>query len=105
MNDEYLDIFERIDDILCELDLIHPCPKDSPTRGSIPSFEKGRRLQEDKLYNLINTSKNRVDLFFDAMQGINTKRNKNILIYLRALKYLNKPEFGDLREEIEQSVQ
>jgi hypothetical protein len=36
---------------------------------------------------------------------MNDKRNINILTYLRALKYLNKPEFNDLKEEIEESVQ
>jgi hypothetical protein len=60
---------------------------------------------EEQLINIIEKSKNRVDLFFDAMQGINSKRNINILIYLRALKYLNNPKFNDLRAEIEQSVQ
>jgi hypothetical protein len=39
------------------------------------------------------------------MQGMNSKRNIDILTYLRALKYLNKPEFNDLRVEIELSVQ
>jgi hypothetical protein len=36
---------------------------------------------------------------------MNSKRNINILTYLRALKYLNKPDFEDLRAEIEKSVQ
>jgi hypothetical protein len=58
-----------------------------------------------ELYNIINISKNRVDLFFDAMKGMNDIRNINILTYLRALKYLNKSEFDDLRIEIEQNVQ
>jgi hypothetical protein len=39
------------------------------------------------------------------MKPIQDKRNINILIYLRALKYLNKAEFNDLREEIEESIQ
>ena len=60
---------------------------------------------ENELIKKIEQSKNRVDLFFDAMQWMNTKRNINILTYLRALKYLNKPEFNDLRVELEQSVQ
>ena len=99
MNDEFQDIFEEIEKLLLELELTHPW---------IPSlYSKGRRLQdiEEELYKIINISKNRVDLFFDAMQGINTKRNINILTYLRALKYLNNPVFDDLRAEIEQSVQ
>jgi len=92
MNDDFSDIFEEIEE---KLNIIHPW---------IPSFEKGRRLQEEELYNLIKKSQDRVDLFFDAMKPINSVRNKNILTYLRDLKYLNKPEFNDLRNEIEKSV-
>ena len=39
------------------------------------------------------------------MKPVNSKRNVNILTYLRALKYLNKPEFAYLKGEIEKSVQ
>ncbi|MFK7779704.1 MAG: U32 family peptidase [Candidatus Gracilibacteria bacterium] len=89
MYDEYQDIFSQILSILGKIDL---------------GFLDKKSLDEE-LYNLIKKSKNRVDLFFDAMQGINSKINKNILTYLRALKYLNNPKFSDLRAEIEKSVQ
>lgn len=89
MDDSYSDIFEQIQTILWKIDLW---------------FLDIKQLEEE-LYKIINISKNRVDLFFDAMQAVNSKRNINILTYLRALKYLNKPEFDDLRAEIEQSVQ
>ena len=108
MNDEYSDIFEQIKELLVEIDLIHPW---------IPSFGKGRSLQdaEEELYKIINISKNRVDLYFDAMQAINSDRNKNILVYLRGLKYITSSqpshlkkkeqnEFKELQEEIEKSV-
>ncbi|NCO31897.1 hypothetical protein GW891_03785 [bacterium] len=60
--------------------------------------------QKKELIKIINLSKNRVDLFFDALQPINSKRNTNIFIYLRALKLLNLDEFSSLKEEIENSI-
>jgi len=39
------------------------------------------------------------------MKPVNSKRNINILTYLRALKYLNMSEFADLKDEVEKSVQ
>ena len=104
MNDEYLDIFERIESILSEI-----------TLSWILSLDKRKGLQdlENELIKIIEQSKNRVDLFFDAMQWINSERNKNILIYLKWLKSLSqslpegekKLQIDDLRAEIEQSVQ
>ena len=108
MNDEYADIFQQIDELL--------------TLTWILSFDnKEKELQEKELYKLINLSKNRVDLFFDAMQAINSKRNVAIFIYLRALKYLQPlltspyqgrdnfkqkeiDEIIKLKDEIEQSI-
>ncbi len=100
MDDEYLDIFEQIASIL----------------GKIEIWLLDNKILEEELVKIIKISKNRVDLFFDAMKWINDKRNTNILTYLRALKYLtlSQPsplkekeqiEFEDLRDEIEQSVQ
>lgn len=88
MNDVYLNIFEQISTILWKIDL----------------WFYDEKLLEKELYKIINISKNRVDLFFDAMQVINSQRNINIIIYLRALKYLNAPEFNELKEEIEKSI-
>ena len=89
MSDDYFDIFEEINSILWKIEI----------------WLLDNEKLEEELIKIINISKNRVDLFFDAMKWLNEKRNTNILTYLRALKYLNKPEFNDLREEIEQSVQ
>jgi len=61
INDEYFDIFQQIQSILNNLELneiSHPW---------IPSLENERNLQEE-LYKIIETSKNRTDLFFDAIQ-------------------------------------
>ena len=89
INDEYFDIFEQISTLLWKIEI----------------WLLDNELLEEELIKIINISKNRVDLFFDAMQWMNSKRNINILTYLRALKYLNKPDFEDLRAEIEKSVQ
>ncbi|MDD2907964.1 MAG: U32 family peptidase [Candidatus Gracilibacteria bacterium] len=59
---------------------------------------------KNELIKIINSSKNRIDLFFDAMKPINSARNTNIFIYLRALKYLNMQEFFDLKSELENSI-
>jgi len=88
MDDDYEDIFQQIEDIFDRIDMW---------------FEKEKSLSE-QLYKIIKLSKNRVDLFFDSIKPVNDKRNKNIIIYLKALKYLEKEEFKDLKEEIEKSI-
>ncbi|MBT3729361.1 hypothetical protein HOF65_04310 [bacterium] len=66
MNDEFSDIFDEIEKILQIEELNLPFSKGVPEGGGInKSLEK-----------LIDRSKNREDLFFDAMQAINSKRNK-----------------------------
>ncbi|MBS9775079.1 U32 family peptidase [Candidatus Gracilibacteria bacterium] len=72
MNDSYQTIFEQIEDILTELQL-----------GISDEQELIKNLEF-----LIKKAKNRVDLFFDAMQPINSQHNKNIFSYLKGLKYL-----------------
>jgi len=89
MKDEYFDVFDEISSILWKIDI----------------WLSDKKLLDEQLVKIINTSKNRVDLFFDSMKPINSKRNIDILTYLRALKYLNMSEFDDLKQEIEKSVQ
>jgi len=88
LDDSYLDIFSQIASTLWKLDLWF------------------LDIDEQKKYliNLINLSKNRVDLFFDAMQSVSSERNIGIFTYLRALKYLNLDEFRELENEIELSI-
>ncbi len=74
MNDDYEDVFSEISSILWKIDL----------------WFMSSEILEKRLYELIKISKNRVDLYFDAMKSINSQRNINIIIYLRALKYLIK---------------
>ncbi len=80
MNDEYKDIFEQIEEILSLWTL--------PLSGT--PLEKGRNKEED-LEKIILQNKDRVDLFFDALKPINDKRNKNILTFLKWVKYLITP--------------
>lgn len=88
MNDNYRSIFQQIDDIFTEINL----------------WFSDKIDLEKELIEIIVLSKNRTDLFFDSLQMINSEKNKNILIYLKALKYLNKKEFIKLQEEIELSI-
>lgn len=88
LKDEYRDIFEQISSILEKLE--------------IWIWEK--ESLEKELYIIIKKSKNRTDLFFDAMKPMTSTRNKDILVYLRWVKYLQKEEFKQLEKEIETSI-
>ncbi len=71
MSDKYLDIFEQAEQILWEIDLW---------------IWDSQNILLDKLLWIVWNSRNRVDLFFDSMKSLNDKRNKDILIFLRAVK-------------------
>jgi hypothetical protein len=38
------------------------------------------------------------------MKPINAKSNHNVIVFLRALKYLDLPEYKDLQIELENSI-
>lgn len=88
MDDDYDDIFAQISWLLWKNDL----------------WFLDTETQKKELIKIINLSKNRVDLFFDALQPINSKKNTNIFIYLKALKILDADEFAYLKFEIENSI-
>ena len=88
MDDSYEDIFIQINNILEQIEL--------------KFLDKDIALKQ--LENIIQISQNRVDLYFDAMQVINSNRNKNILIYLKWLKYLDNNKYDILVKEIEKSI-
>ncbi len=88
MDDSYFDIFQNIESIFREID----------------TWLWDENELKNDLEKIIKISKNRVDLFYDSMYWINSKRNVNILTYLKALKYLNKSEYSDLKNEIESSI-
>lgn len=97
MNDNYEDIFAQISSLLWKIDLW---------------FIDEKTLFEE-LYSIINKSKNRVDLFFDSLKPINSKKNIDIFLYLRWIKAINKYilnskndmiAFLELEKEIEHSI-
>lgn len=90
-DDKYIDIFEEIITTLWKIEL---------------DFLDNEDLK-NTLLKLILKSKNRVDLFFDWLKPLSNKHNKNVLNYLKALKYLinqenieNKAELEELYEEL-----
>ena len=74
MDDKYFDDFEKIDEILWQLEL---------------SFWDEEELKE-KLLKIILKNKDRVDLYFDWLKSLKDKHNKNILTYLKWIKFLLK---------------
>lgn len=117
-DDNFQDIFEKIADILTKIELW---------------MEDGDFLKKE-LFSIYIISKNRVDLFFDAISWVNSDKNKKILVYFKGLNYVLKnfnnppafqttsfgkgvPEGGgiissqdkiellELREELEKSIQ
>jgi hypothetical protein len=69
---------------------------------------------EDDLIKIIWLNRSRVDLYFDAMKSITDIRNKNILTFFKALKYINQLDnidekkieiFNALKIELEESIQ
>lgn len=92
LNDDYKNIFEKIEENLTNIWI----------------FEEEKEIFEKELLNIYKNTKNRVDLYFDALKPLNSEHNKNILTYLKWLKYLNEflknEEFQDLQNELEKSV-
>ena len=88
LDDTYYNIFEQIENIFREIDLW---------------ISDELELKND-LEKIIKISKNRVDLFFDALYPVNSTKNINILTYLKALKYLNNSDYDELKNEIEKSI-
>lgn len=93
LDDFYQNIFEKIEELLTNIWI----------------FTEEKSIFEKELLQIYKISKNRVDLFFDALKPLNSEHNKNILTYLKWLKYLNSlnlesENFFSLQEEIENSV-
>lgn len=88
INDDYENSFDRIEELFKELDL-----------GVIIESD----IKEEVL-KLVLKERNKVNLFFDAMKPFNSERNKDILLFYRALKFIDKPELEGLKEEIEKSI-
>lgn len=98
-DDNFQDIFEKIADILTKIELW---------------MEDGDFLKKE-LFSIYIISKNRVDLFFDAISWVNSDKNKKILVYFKWLTYIlqnysiseeqDKIDLLELREELEKSIQ
>lgn len=98
LDDSYKNIFEQIEDIFLSLDL---------WMQDVWGLEK-------EIIKIVWLNRNRVDLYYDAMKPITDIRNKNILTFFKAVKYINKLEdidetkLGELKKletELEQSIQ
>ncbi len=92
LDDTYKDIFEQLDDLFMAVDI---------WLEDVDSLNK-------KIFDIVRKNKNRVDLFFDAMKPMTHQDNKNILIFLKAVKYLknqNINDFIEVQEELENSIQ
>ena len=89
INDSYSNIFEQIAWLLWKIELW---------------FSDENELKQE-LFKLVYNNRNRIDLFFDWLKPLNSKKNKDILIYLRGIKYLlnSKFDFDDKKlEEIKE---
>lgn len=87
LDDGYENIFQELDNLLTNIEL----------------FDK--KSDYEQIEKIIQKSRNRVDLFFDSMQNIQSDHNNNILTYLKALKKLWNTEYQNLQQEIEHSVE
>jgi hypothetical protein len=102
MDDEYLDVFEEIENIFEKIDLL----------DFMKSWAEKENL-ENFLIKIIRQNKNRVDLFYDALKPINSEHNSRVITFLKWLKYCfgndllknDKKIFEDLRGELEYSIQ
>jgi len=81
-NSDYSSVFEEIENILSNIDL--------------GIFVGSAGLQT--LQKIIYNNRNRIDLYFDWLQPLNSDWNKNILIFLRGVKYLTSPQPSPLEE-------
>ncbi len=111
-DDKFQDVFDKISDILTKIELW------------IDDWE----FLKKELFLIYKISKTRVDLFFDAISGPNSEKNKKIIVYFKGLTYILqnytfleekdevnsegrestlecKIDFLNLREELEKSIQ
>lgn len=97
-DDSFSDVFEKIADILTKIEL---------------GFEDMEFLKKE-LFWLYKVSQKRIDLFFDAISGAQSEKNKKILTYFKGLNYIlknyvipdeqSKIDLLTLREELEKSI-
>lgn len=90
LSDDFKSIFEEIEQIFLLIDI---------------GIDDREELIS-KLEKIVKRNKNNVDLFFDAMKPITDRRNKNILSFLKAVKYIaqENEEYNELASELENSI-
>ena len=90
LSDDFKSIFEEIEQIFLLIDI---------------GIDDKEELIS-KLEKIVKRNKNNVDLFFDAMKPITDRRNKNILTFLKAVKYIaqENEEYNELASELENSI-
>ncbi|MDD2566236.1 MAG: U32 family peptidase, partial [Candidatus Gracilibacteria bacterium] len=92
LDNNYLDPIDEINTIV-----------DNLNYGLISNEENSTK----RLIELLKQNKNLPNLFYDALQSFESKRNKRIIKYLKGLKYANANlDFGELelQKELEKSV-
>lgn len=72
LDDNYENIFEKIENILTKIEI----------------FSEEKENLERELLQILKKNLERVDLYFDALKPLNSDHNKNILSFLKWLKYL-----------------
>ena len=97
LSDDYADPFTEVANLMESLEI------------SIMDREQWNKRLLSTIYN----NRKRVDLFFDAMKPITSERNRNIITFLKGLKYIleqdidenKKEELEALKIELDTSVQ
>ena len=92
MDDKYSNTFGQIETLLNKIENIYLFQREYP---------QGEGLEFQELMKLIWLARNRVDLFFDWLKPLDSEHNKNILMYLRWVKYLlkNETKIDDIKKQ------
>lgn len=87
---EFHDIFEEIERIFDSLEI----------------YEITENEALGNLLTLVKNNQNRVDLYYDALKSPFDKRNKNIISFLKAVKFVNRrgESYNELQNFLEDSI-
>lgn len=90
MYSDYADIFEIINQTFDSLELMQISEDEA----------------KDAFSKIVSENENRVDLYYDALKSPFDKRNKNIVTFLKAVKFLNQrgEDFTELQSFLEDSI-
>lgn len=107
LDDKYTNPFEKIENLIKELDLWININEDWWININTESNINNDWLKE--IEKLILSQKDRIDLYYDALKSFDDKDNKNIIIILKWINFLiknnyNTSELKELKEELENQV-